>query len=89
MADKLDSRLPYFALLVVCLQSLHQLILIRYSDSHPVVIGSYEQTFATLFLFHFCLSASNELRALSSLKISEMALTGFLLGLHFAFSFPP
>jgi len=86
MADKLDSRLPYFALLIGMFAISTSAILIRYSDSHPVVIGSYRQTFATIFFVPFLFRGGlNELRALSSSKIFEMALTGFLLGLHFAF----
>ena len=53
MADKLDTRLPYFALLIGMFAISTSAILIRYSDSHPVVIGSYRQTFATFFFVPF------------------------------------
>ena len=59
MADRVDSRLPYFALVIGMLAISTSAILIRLSNSDPLVIGSYRQSFATLlfvpFLFKDCL----------------------------------
>ena len=86
MVDRLESRLPYFALIIGMFAISTSAILIRYSNSDPIVIGSYRQSFATLFFVPFLFKGgSNELRSLSSSKVFEMSVTGFLLGLHFAF----
>lgn len=86
MDDRVESRLPYFALLIGMFAISTSAILIRYSESNPIVIGSYRQTFATLFFVPFLFSTGKtELKSLPSSRIFEMAFTGFLLGLHFAF----
>ncbi len=86
MVDKLESRLPYFALIIGMFAISTSAIFIRYSESHPIVIGSYRQTFATFFFIPFLFRGGfNELRSLASSKIMEMSFTGFLLGLHFIF----
>ena len=53
MNDRIDSRLPYLALFIGMLAISTSAILIRLSDSDPLVIGSYRQTFATLLFIPF------------------------------------
>ena len=53
MADRVDSRLPYFALVIGMIAISTSAILIRLSNSDPLVIGSYRQSFATLFFCSF------------------------------------
>ena len=86
MNDRIDSRLPYLALFIGMLAISTSAILIRLSDSDPLVIGSYRQTFATLlFIPFFIRDKGQEIRALPQQRIVEMAITGVLLGGHFGF----
>jgi len=86
MNDHVDSRLPYLALFIGMLAISTSAILIRLSDSDPLVIGSYRQTFATLLFVPFLIKdKGQELRALPQQRIVEMAITGILLGGHFGF----
>ena len=86
MNDRIDSRLPYLALFIGMLAISTSAILIRLSDSDPLVIGSYRQTFATLLFIPFLIrDKGQEIRALPQQRIVEMAITGVLLGGHFGF----
>ena len=84
MNDLIASRLPYLALFIRMLAISTSAILIRLSDSDPLVIGSYRQTFATLLFIPFLIrDKGQEIRALPQQRIVEMAITGVLLGGHF------
>ena len=86
MVDRIDSRLPYLALVIGMFAISTSAILIRFSTSDPLVIGSYRQTFATLLFVPFLIKdKASELRAIPRPKIAEMALAGILLGGHFGF----
>ena len=86
MNGRIDSRLPYLALFIGMLAISTSAILIRLSDSDPLVIGSYRQTFATLLFIPFLIrDKGQEIRALPQQRIVEMAITGVLLGGHFGF----
>ena len=86
MNDHVDSRLPYLALFIGMLAISTSAILIRFSGSDPLVIGSYRQTFATLLFVPFLIKdKGQEIRALPQQRIVEMAITGVLLGGHFGF----
>ena len=81
-----DSRLPYFALLVGMFAISTSAILIRHSNSEPLIIGTYRQAFATLIFLPFLLkNKGEELFSHSYRIIFEMSLTGILLGAHFTF----
>jgi len=84
--SKVDSRLPYLALLVGMFAISTSAILIRHSVSEPLVIGTYRQAFATFIFFPFLISdKAQEIRSQSYRTIMEMSLTGILLGAHFSF----
>ena len=86
MNDHVDSRLPYLALFIGMLAISTSAILIRFSGSDPLVIGSYRQTFATLLFVPFLIKdKGQEIRELPQQRIVEMAITGVLLGGHFGF----
>tara|TARA_Y100000588_G_C14236846_1_gene917720 strand:+ start:650 stop:1534 length:885 start_codon:yes stop_codon:yes gene_type:complete len=86
MNDRIDSRLPYLALFIGMLAISTSAILIRLSDSEPLVIGSYRQTFATLLFIPFLIrDKCQEIRELPQQRVVEMAITGVLLGGHFGF----
>ena len=86
MNDHVDSRLPYLALFIGMLAISTSAILIRFSGSDPLVIGSYRQTFATLLFVPFLIKdKGQEIRELPQQRIVEMAFTGILLGGHFGF----
>jgi drug/metabolite transporter (DMT)-like permease len=86
MDDRIDSRLPYFALVIGMFAISTSAILIRFSTSDPLVIGSYRQTFATLLFVPFLIKdKASELRSIPHPKIVEMAIAGILLGGHFGF----
>ena len=55
-----DSRLPYFALLVGMFAISTSAILIRHSNSEPLIIGTYRQAFATLIFLPFLLKDKGE-----------------------------
>ena len=81
-----DSRLPYFALLVGMFAISTSAILIRHSNSEPLIIGTYRQAFATIIFLPFLLKdKGEELFSHSYRIIFEMSLTGILLGAHFTF----
>ena len=86
MNDHVDFRLPYLALFIGMLAISTSAILIRFSESDPLVIGSYRQTFATLLFVPFLIKdKGQELRTLPQKRVIEMAITGVLLGGHFGF----
>jgi drug/metabolite transporter (DMT)-like permease len=86
MADRVDSRLPYLALAIGMIAISTSAILIRFSNSDPLVIGSYRQSFATLLFVPFLFKdRANELLTIPRPKIIEMAIAGILLGGHFGF----
>ena len=86
MADRVDSRLPYLALAIGMIAISTSAILIRFSNSDPLVIGSYRQSFATLIFIPFLFKdRANELLTIPRSKIIEMAIAGILLGGHFGF----
>ena len=86
MADRVDFRLPYLALAIGMIAISTSAILIRFSNSDPLVIGSYRQSFATLLFVPFLFKdRANELLTIPRSKIIEMAITGILLGGHFGF----
>ena len=81
-----DSKLPYFALLVGMFAISTSAILIRHSNSEPLIIGTYRQAFATLIFLPFLLKdKGKELFSHSYRIFFEMSLTGMLLGAHFTF----
>ena len=86
MDDRIDSRLPYLALAIGMIAISTSAILIRFSNSDPLVIGSYRQSFATLLFVPFLFKdRANELLTIPRSKIIEMAIAGILLGGHFGF----
>jgi drug/metabolite transporter (DMT)-like permease len=86
MDDRVDSRLPYLALAIGMIAISTSAILIRFSNSDPLVIGSYRQSFATLLFVPFLFKdRANELLTIPRSKIIEMAIAGILLGGHFGF----
>ena len=86
MDDRVDSRLPYLALAIGMIAISTSAILIRFSNSDPLVIGSYRQSFATLLFVPFLFKdRANELLTIPRSKIIEMAIVGILLGGHFGF----
>ena len=83
---KKSLQLPYLALLIGMFAISTSAILIRYSDSEPLVIGTYRQAFASLIFLPFILKdKAAEIRSQSSSVILEMIFTGILLGAHFSF----
>ena len=81
-----DSKLLYFALLVGMFAISTSAILIRHSNSEPLIIGTYRQAFATLIFLPFLLKdKGKELFSHSYRIFFEMSLTGMLLGAHFTF----
>ena len=83
---KKESQLPYLALLIGMFAISTSAILIRHSNSEPLVIGSYRQAFATLIFLPFILKdRGEEIRSQSYFTLLEMILTGILLGAHFSF----
>ena len=83
---KKSLQLPYLALLIGMFAISTSAILIRYSESEPLVIGTYRQAFATLIFLPFILkNKAAEIRSQSSSVILEMIFTGILLGAHFSF----
>ena len=85
-SENSDKKMAYFALVIGIFAISTSAILIRWSSSEPLVIGSYRQTFATLLFLPFLLKDKfNELRSLSSNEIMELTIIGILLGAHFGF----
>ena len=83
---KENLKLPYLALLVGMFAISTSAILIRYSNSEPLVIGTYRQAFATLAFLPFIFKDRGaEISSQSNSTLLEMALTGILLGAHFSF----
>ncbi len=83
---KKSLQLPYLALLIGMFAISTSAILIRYSDSEPLVIGAYRQAFATLIFLPLILKdKAAEIRSQSYSTIFEMIFTGILLGAHFSF----
>ncbi len=83
---KKESQLPYLALLIGMFAISTSAILIRHSNSEPLVIGSYRQAFATLIFLPFIMKdRGEEIRSQSYVTLFEMILTGILLGAHFSF----
>ena len=83
---KKNLQLPYLALLIGMFAISTSAILIRYSDSEPLVIGAYRQAFATLIFLPLILKdKAAEIRSQSYSIIFEMIFTGILLGAHFSF----
>ena len=81
-----NRRMAYFALVIGIFAISTSAILIRWSDSEPLVIGSYRQTLATLLFLPFLLKDKfQELINLSSREIVELIFIGLLLGAHFGF----
>ena len=88
MINTNDSRLSYLALIVGMFAISTSAILIRWTSegTEPLVIGSYRQTFATLFFVPFLIKdKAQELFSLSQARIGEMIITGIFLGAHFGF----
>ena len=84
--ERVDSRLPYFALLIGMFAISTSAILIRYSVSEPLIIGTYRQAFATFIFLPFLIKdKAQELFSQPYRIILEMSLTGILLGAHFSF----
>tara|TARA_B100000029_G_C17486821_1_gene927561 strand:+ start:476 stop:1378 length:903 start_codon:yes stop_codon:yes gene_type:complete len=81
-----DKKMAYAALVIGIFAISTSAILIRWSSSEPLVIGSYRQTFATLLFLPFLLKDKfNEIRSLSSNEIMELTIIGIFLGAHFGF----
>jgi drug/metabolite transporter (DMT)-like permease len=81
-----NKRLAYFALIIGIFAISTSAILIRWSSSDPLVIGSYRQTFATFLFLPFLLKDKfQEILNLSSREIFELLIIGILLGAHFGF----
>ena len=81
-----NKRLAYFALMIGIFAISTSAILIRWSSSDPLVIGSYRQTFATFLFLPFLLKDKfQEILNLSSREIFELLIIGILLGAHFGF----
>ena len=78
--------MAYFALVIGIFAISTSAILIRWSSSEPLVIGSYRQTFATFLFLPFLLKDKfQEILNLSSREIFELVIIGILLGAHFGF----
>ena len=81
-----NRRMAYFALVIGIFAISTSAILIRWSSSEPLVIGSYRQTFATFLFLPFLLKDKfQEILNLSSREIFELVIIGILLGAHFGF----
>ena len=81
-----DKKLAYIALIVGIFAISTSAILIRWSSSDPLVIGSYRQTFATLLFLPFLFKDKfKELTSLSLTENAELIFIGILLGAHFGF----
>lgn len=81
-----NRRMAYFALVIGIFAISTSAILIRWSSSEPLVIGSYRQTFATFLFLPFLLKDKfQEIINLSSREIFELVIIGILLGAHFGF----
>ena len=81
-----NKRLAYFALIIGIFAISTSAILIRWSSSDPLVIGSYRQTFATFLFLPFLLKDKfQEILNLSYREIFELIIIGILLGAHFGF----
>ncbi len=81
-----NRRMAYFALVIGIFAISTSAILIRWSSSEPLVIGSYRQTFATFLFLPFLLKDKfQEILNLSSREIFELVIIGSLLGAHFGF----
>ena len=81
-----NKRLAYFALIIGIFAISTSAILIRWSSSDPLVIGSYRQTFVTFLFLPFLLKDKfQEILNLSSREIFELLIIGILLGAHFGF----
>ena len=81
-----NRRMAYFALVIGIFAISTSAILIRWSSSEPLVIGSYRQTFATFLFLPFLLKDKfQELLNLSSRDFFELVIIGILLGAHFGF----
>ena len=81
-----DKKMAYVALVIGIFAISTSAILIRWSSSEPLVIGSYRQTFATLLFLPFLFKDKfKEIRSLSSNEIMELTIIGILLGAHFGF----
>ena len=81
-----DKKLAYIALIVGIFAISTSAILIRWSNSEPLVIGSYRQTFATLLFLPFLFKDKfKELTSLSLTENAELIFIGILLGAHFGF----
>ena len=81
-----NKRLAYFALIIGIFAISTSAILIRWSSSDPLVIGSYRQTFATFLFLPFLLKDKfQEILDLSFREIFELVIIGILLGAHFGF----
>ena len=64
-----NKRLAYFALIIGIFAISTSAILIRWSSSDPLVIGSYRQTFATLLFLPFLFK--DKFKELTSLSLTE------------------
>ena len=81
-----NRRMAYIALVIGIFAISTSAILIRWSSSDPLVIGSYRQTFATFLFLPFLLKDKfQEILNLSSREIFELVIIGILLGAHFGF----
>jgi len=81
-----DKKMAYFALIVGIFAISTSAILIRWSSSEPLVIGSYRQTFATfLFLPFLIKDRFKEVVLLKFKDIIELVVIGLILGAHFGF----
>ena len=81
-----NKRLAYFALIIGIFAISTSAILIRWSSSDPLVIGSYRQTFATVLFLPFLIKDKfQEILNLSSREVFELVIIGILLGAHFGF----
>jgi len=81
-----NKKMAYFALTVGIFAISTSAILIRWSSSEPLVIGSYRQTFATFLFLPFLIK--DRFREAVSLKfkdIIELVVIGLILGAHFGF----
>ena len=81
-----DKKWAYLALIVAFFAFSTSAILIRWSNSEPLVIGSYRQTFATLLFLPFLFKDKfKEITTLSLNEVIELIFIGILLGAHFGF----
>jgi drug/metabolite transporter (DMT)-like permease len=81
-----NKKMAYFALIVGIFAISTSAILIRWSSSEPLVIGSYRQTFATfLFLPFLIKDRFKEVVSLKFKDIIELVVIGLILGAHFGF----